>query len=76
MKFLTQLIGDIVGPILDKKFSEWEAKIISNHYEVRKFKEYDEKAIKHIENGLKASTTEEAKAHLQRLYNDRATLDV
>jgi hypothetical protein len=76
MNFLTSLLAQIIEPILESKINELKDWFIENQTRIRKFEEYDKEALKHIENAKNASTTEEVKAHLRRLYDDRARFDL
>lgn len=76
MNFLTALLSSILRPIIQEELKELKDWAFKQSVKLETFKSYDEKARKHIEAIEKASTPEEVKAHLRRMYADRAKLNL
>lgn len=74
MNFLTSLLASIIRPIIQEELNDLKAWVIQNMAQADKFKEYDEIVERHINLIEQATTPEEVKAHVRRLYADRAKL--
>lgn len=74
--FLIGLISKIVRPIIQEELQELKNWAFDQSIQLERFRQYDKTASKHIEQIEKASTPEEVKAHLRRMYADRAKLNL
>jgi len=76
MEFLRGLLAEILRPIIQEQFNELKQFISQSVARKKAYEKFDRKAQELIEQAENASTTEEVKAHLRRLKEFRATLDV
>lgn len=76
MNFLTALLSPIIRNIIQDELKDLKKWAFEQSVKLETFKSYDEKARKHIEAIEKASTPEEVKAHLRRMYADRAKFNL
>lgn len=71
LKDTISLVKEILGELKDLK-----NELSFQATRIKKYREFDKIVEKHSKLIQKASTPEEVKAHVQRLYADRARLDL
>lgn len=76
MNFLTGLLASIIRPIIREEVEKLKAFISQQYMLDKKFREYDQEVMELIDYAEKATTTEEVWAHVRRLKERRAKLNL
>ena len=76
MTFLMGLLASIIRPIIQEEIANLKAYISEQYQLNKKFEGYDKEVVELIEAAENATTTEEVWAHVRRLKEHRARLNL
>lgn len=76
MEFLTSLLASIIRPIIQEELQALKVFFLEQYQRNEVYEKYDREAEELIEAANKATTTEEVRAHLRKLKETRAKLNV
>lgn len=76
MEFLTGLLASIIRPLLKEQLEELKDYLAVQFQRNEIYDKYDAEAQELIESINKATTTEEVRAHVRRLKETRAKLNL
>jgi hypothetical protein len=74
--WLTALLASIIEPILDRRLQRLESWAFDQSRRLQAYERFDREANELIEAAQNATTTEEVRAHLRRLRETRAKINV